>query len=248
MRRSATHLVLALLVVTLLPGVAWAVLQPRSLRAHLVRFDGLSQPEPGLYLGPAFGAAEVAALKASLTDARQRIAPLFGAQRAHPVIIAARSPEIIERYGNIYGAMHASPFGAAVVVFGPEGLASPDILAHELAHAEHLARIGYWKYWLGTPMWFFEGVGMQVDHRERYGEAAWRAATNEGRDAPALASLRTGRGFFRGDLTLHYATARFEVARFLRHVGPEGLRRFLATQPLWGFDAHYASALGSVDE
>ena len=228
----------ALVLVPALAVGAFALARPHAARSHAVAFSDLRPVDERLFVDPAWDPATIRELEAILASSRARVAALFGSPvRATPIVIAVDASEHALRYmGNLHGAMHASPL-ASIVVLGPDGRGSVDVAAHELAHAEHFERAGWLGYTL-APLWFVEGLGMQVDHRPRYDDAAWARLTRDGEDAPRLDELE-GAGFFTvGDLTANYAHSRREVAAWLERAGPGGLAELLGS---WRFEDRYAA-------
>ena len=216
----------------------YAAAERKTLRCHLVGFSDMRGEGEQLYVDPAWDTSTVRELERALVEARMRVELLFGTPaRARPVVIAADSPESILRFmGNLHGATHATPL-ATIIVLGPEGVSSIDVIAHELVHAEHVKRSGWLRYTL-APMWFIEGLGMQVDHRSDYDDAAWVERTGNGARAPALDELAQASGFSSGDLPANYAHARREVSRWLSAAGPGALAELLTAGC---FDQRYAA-------
>lgn len=165
-----------------------------------------------------------------LNTASARIDSQFGAPQATPVVLFFDSEdEYWPLHPNTYGS--TSFIGAqSCVIIGPHGQ-NIDVTAHELMHAEIAHRTGYWRRWAAMPIWFDEGLAMQVDFRPRY------ELTD---DAPraSMASLQSGRDFFVADderLTHHYASARAEVADWINSVGAKNvyteLNKFARGEP-----------------
>jgi hypothetical protein len=230
--------VLSALLVVFLVVAGFVLLRPYAARSHLVVLSDLRRVDDRLYVDPDWNAATVRDLERTLASSRARVEAVFGGPaRATPVVIALDAPgRALQYMGNLHGAMHATPF-ATIVVLGPEGRSSVDVVAHELVHAEHVERAGWLRYML-APMWFTEGLGMQADRRPKYGDASWAERTADGARAPALEVLARPGGFRSGDLTANYAHARREVARWLAAEGPEGLGELLVS---WRFGARYGA-------
>lgn len=107
---------------------------------------------------------------------------------------------------------------------GPKGQ-TPDVVAHELMHAEIADRVGVWGRQSQLPVWFDEGLAMQVDFRPQY--ALPDGATAEAEYVTTLSSHRT---FFVSDdgvLTKHYALAKAVVAVWVAEVGATSVYREL---------------------
>jgi hypothetical protein len=209
-------LLLAALVMAVALG---ALLAPHVLRCYLVRWSDMQRIAPGVYVDPGMPQTQRDRFLALLAEAETRVAALYGEYSTHPVIIAGHTMMVMEIYGgnsdNRAGKTLSS--GAATfVVLGPNGVRDTNILAHELAHAEFFARVGY-RNRGRVPVWFDEGLAVQVD--ERVPLETWRLDASGGRAAPDFGEM----GGIRHDDWLSYATAKAEVHRWLDQVGQQGL-------------------------
>lgn len=108
-----------------------------------------------------------AVIKRLISEARIRIQNTFGTLRSTPIIIFLNDP-------NAFWPFKLSEYGGArfigtrtCLIIGPKGQ-NPDVIAHELMHAEIANRVGYWRRLTQLPVWFDEGLAMQVDFRPRY--------------------------------------------------------------------------------
>jgi hypothetical protein len=221
-RKNRSWLGMALAVV-MLPPVAWGLADPDAVRAHFVPYSDFRRLADRLFASPSFANADSERLASMIKEAEARVAVLFDGYTANPRIIVAADPESANRYSfNLHATIHPTPFGPAYVVLGPEGLWNIDVIAHELAHAEHLERVGILSWWL-TPAWIREGLAMQVDHRPKYSELALGRALAAGESAPNVTELVSFKQFSRGNLALNYAAARRAVSIICRQLGPEGL-------------------------
>jgi hypothetical protein len=102
---------------------------------------------------------------------------------------------------------------------GPKGQ-NVDVVAHELMHAEFFHRMGFLKS-VQLPIWFNEGVAMQVDYRPQYS-----LSPQDAQNTAYVRDLTTIWAFTKGDdqaLTRNYASAKHEVASWLSKVGPTSL-------------------------
>jgi hypothetical protein len=203
-------------------GLFWLSKHP-VMRCYLVCWSDLDQITENVYVDPAMPEANREHLRAAVTEAKQRIAAIFGDFQGDAVIIAGHTMSIMNEYGgnsyNQVGRTYLTTLGSYIVL-GPGGAQDTDVIAHEMAHAELSHRLGYRRA-NQLPDWFEEGLALQVD--ERYTEAEWLAKTSNGAAAPDLDEI----GIIRHDDWLGYATAKHEVSRWMGVSGQEGLLKFL---------------------
>jgi hypothetical protein len=145
--------------------VTIVVTSREAMASALIGFSDFKEITPDLYFEPGIPPNEVAQLLVLYKEAKARISRTYGEYSAQPIIIFANA-EKIRHYGNEYGVTRSLPWRTYVVI-GPEG-GNVDVIAHELAHAELVQRIGYWKRMTQIPAWFEEGMAMQVDYRKDF--------------------------------------------------------------------------------
>jgi len=104
-----------------------------------------------------------------VSEARLRLDSLFGEIESEPVwaCTTARNNWL----GAQYGQTNFAPGLPAIIRIGPKGM-NVDVIAHEWTHAELFHRIGFVARELHVPVWFDEGLAMQVDHRSDYDQEA----------------------------------------------------------------------------
>lgn len=151
-----------------------------------------------------------------LSESRIRIQNTFGTPQSKPIVVFFNDPNTFWPLKlNEYGSTQFIGSKVCVMV-GPKGQ-NPDVVAHELMHAEIANRVGYWHRFTQLPIWFDEGLAMQVDFRPRYDfhNGAGGKSTN-------VKTLWSAREFFVPDgdlLTKNYASAKAEVALWVAAVG-----------------------------
>ncbi len=223
LRRAAGALLLAGLA--LLPACAGV----RSVRLYAPEANGLALVRPGVYLDPVMTPAGRDAFASDLEAGRRRAEAFYGGLVASPKVVACGSATCYRRFGGIGPK---AVFRNGTILLSPEGL-SPVIVAHELSHAELAARIGGFRTWWRVPQWFDEGIAVLASGDPEYTEEAWRRATDNGVNAPALAALESLRGWLRVTgkdgkaKQLSYGTARHEVDRWYAAAGPAGFRALI---------------------
>jgi hypothetical protein len=203
---------------SLLPIVLFVVclvVERRALAAACVAWSRFEE-RGGVYVPPGSTLEQRAQWAADLDLARRRVRKLYGVLRGQPKLVFSDEASLAGFIDNSTAATHYLPNGAVTVV-GPRGQ-NVDVLAHELAHAELFARLGYWTMRGCVPVWFDEGLAVQFDARPFYGREALTARVREGWAPPKLRTLRSRSQFFDGGrdvARLHYAWARAAVADWL---------------------------------
>ena len=172
------------------------------------------------YFAPSIPPSERTRLLLLLEEARQRVSQFYGPLRGRPQVIVSDA-ESMGRFSDTPTAVtHYRPNGAFMAI-GPRGQ-SVDVMAHELAHAELYARVGYRKLVWCVPTWLDEGLAVQFDLRQTHAESAFQQRVAEGWPVPPLGQLANHAGFFAGPRSVvrfHYATARRAVGAWLRSRG-----------------------------
>ena len=172
------------------------------------------------YFAPSIPSAERQRLLLLLEEARQRVSQLYGPLRGRPQLIVSDAASM-GRFSDTPTAVTHYQLNGAFTAIGPRGQ-NVDVMAHELAHAELYARIGYRKLVWCVPTWLDEGLAVQFDLRPTHAESAFQQRVHEGWPVPPLSQLTTHAGFFAGPRSVvrfHYATARKAVGAWLRTRG-----------------------------
>lgn len=220
----ARCLVAALAALPCAAIAAFILLFPGAAACSVVRFGPFEPLAGDVLVQAGIPAAERPALIALHGAASARITAAFGAPRAHPAVIFLKDSEAfaLSALGDT-GSTHFSPAHACTVI-GVKGR-NVDVIAHELMHAELFARVGFMRRRTAIPVWFDEGVAMQVDSR-----SAYTLHAHDRDSAAAVRGLVTHDQFFgvrSEQLTRNYSAAKVEVARWLDGEGPGRLYRTL---------------------
>jgi hypothetical protein len=170
----------------------------------------------GVYFAPSITAAQRSQFFTELEQARARLVSFYGPLRATPLLIVADAAHLSRLSENSTAVTYYQP-RRAMVLLGPQGQ-NVDVLAHELAHAELLERVGYFAIEWCIPTWFDEGLAVQFDHRPFYSEDALALRLQQGWRLPPVHQLARRAQFFTGGrdrVRFHYASARVAVADWL---------------------------------
>jgi hypothetical protein len=181
-----------------------AVYQRETLACLMVSYLGYDEFELNLFIDNDLSDQERNETVAIVNKARDRVVSIYEDMASTPIIIVSSSGEKLAKFGvklPVPGAVHALPWGQYVVINDVGN--NIDVLAPEFTHAETAHSVGYIKWQLSLPIWFKEGVTMQVDHRERY--------RYKGNSLPEMFELDSLQKFNSANITNNYIAAKVEA-------------------------------------
>jgi hypothetical protein len=199
-----------------------------QIRCQWVAYSDLERIQDRIYVERSTSIAQRIELAGIVQAATLRLEELMGPMRSKPILIAGHAQPVMNRFGqpgNQTAVTHL-PMGQAYIVLGPDGI-NVDVVAHEMLHGELCHRIGWVNREWRLPVWFDEGLAMQLDRREAYSEENWQLKTESGKLAPKLDTIVSGGRFFNENYWMNYATSKHEVARWFNVVGKRGLNRLI---------------------
>lgn len=168
---------------------------------------------------------------AMIEQAGERVGAFFGESR-YPdgtIFIICDDEKLTRKLGEDHGTVSILLPSAKRYICVSDEYLEPDILAHEITHAELRARLSV-KAQKRMPTWFDEGLALQNDYRERYSEEQWIAQTGNGKNAVALEDMDTPSEFYAGqaeDRRFRYLNAKHELAVWMAEHGRQGLLELL---------------------
>jgi hypothetical protein len=137
----------------------------------------------------------------------------------NPKIIFCYSEELFQKYSrNKTILTYKTPINS-YIVFGKRFI-NLDMISHELFHTELYSRVGYRK---SIPVWFDEGLALQVDYRKEYSEDRYLELQHSIKQHCKLTELKTANSFWSNNYYYHYLLSGHTVASWLKAVGKEGL-------------------------
>ncbi len=185
---------------------------------------GFVEISKDIYVDQAMPSPQRAEIIQTVHSAQTRVSQFFGDLKGHPKIFAC-STEACFVANNFGSTPKGQAYGSASLMLSPRGQ-DIVIITHELTHIELHTRIGAFRSWRSIPSWFDEGLAVLVSKDPRYTEAAWRKATDNGRNAPKLEKI--GGMLGSGGWLLGYGTARHAVGTWYSDVGHAGLMQLIA--------------------
>lgn len=108
------------------------------------------------------------------------------------------------------------------VVFGKDRI-NLDMISHELLHTELTAKAGYFKMINKIPVWFDEGVAMQVDYRPEFSEEKYLQVKDSLGYTIELAKISAPNQFYKDNHYYHFLQSRHEVDSWLKIAKLNGL-------------------------
>lgn len=201
----------------------------QAFNCYAISFSDFKEISKNIYVQPNTVDGDISNILNTISKSKDTVAQLYGSFNAKPVFIISKDPTTIKKYGveNRTGATQRTIFGSYIVL-GPDGL-NPNVISHELTHSELAYRINKSKI-TKIPIWFDEGVAVQVDNRPQYSEEQWVKKTENGVKVPNMRNLDSYTQFYVSDLdtrVLNYTLAKHEVHRWLSVVGQKGLLQLI---------------------
>ncbi|MBO4327410.1 MAG: hypothetical protein J5950_09075, partial [Clostridia bacterium] len=135
-----------------------------------------------------------------IEQAEDRVRAFFGGlyYRDETIFIICDDAKLLRRLGEDHGTVSVSfPFERHYICMSDEYL-ELDIVSHEITHVELRARLSSGAQKM-IPTWFDEGLALQNDYRERYGEEQWIEQTENGGNTVALDDMDTPEEFYAGE-------------------------------------------------
>ena len=147
-----------LLVALAVPFAAWAFVKP--LRVIAPQLEGLECQGLVCVDDP----ARRAEATAMYSNAFRFVQSSVGAMKTEPRAIFCSTHACSEKFGM--GRRNAYNVGAGAFVIGDRGW-YPFYIRHELIHHLQNERLGSWRMWLFTPVWFREGMAYSLSKDPR---------------------------------------------------------------------------------
>ena len=195
-----------------------------------VMFHGFRELSPNIYVDKNYE-GDTDAIPTIINEAKERNFEFWGEVKSNPVIIISDDEEKIARLGGNHNAYTIAVFAVRTYISLSSNWLNVDVIAHELTHAETHYRIfhGVISFDRPIPVWFDEGIALQNDKRERYGDTAWIYATDYTRKKVDFDAI-TGEEFYKGDekeILYNYIVSRYEVKKWIIENGIEALKALL---------------------
>lgn len=207
-------------------SIGHALVLPQATRCLFIDLYAFEN-EDGIYFREHVSQEKREELKSIISKAESRISDFWGGKYSTPKFIYCDSDEDYLKFGVPFltpaaAVMHIGSY----VVVSKEGC-NLDIISHELSHTELFERIGLVNRSMEIPVWFDEGLAMQVDHRSYYSIDTLQALSNYFQALPNVKAMKDYSSFGSGsreEVMMNYRTAKYEVSKWYT---PEKLESFI---------------------
>lgn len=215
-------------VMVVIAVTGFYIKSPELFNCFVINFSqNFSEAGENLYISNDTPVSLKDSIISVLNNADKRVCKFWDVNKriGNPVIIFCFSKDKLKSYNkNNRIATHKTPFKSFVVFY--KDCINLDILSHELSHAELCARIGYFKN-VKIPVWFDEGLAMQVDYRKEYSEEKYRELKDSDSMNINLSSISEPAEFYSGNYYYHFILAKHEVSTWIKSLKQDELDNFL---------------------
>ena len=226
MKKKLLRSIFIILLMLPLIAVAHYFAFPEETNCILIRFADFEKNE-NLFFRKNTPAEKIITLQKIRVVAENRLQHFWGKQTIlNYDIVYCNNEKDFNRYGHA-GAPAATQLKCGAWVVVKEESLDEDIVAHEISHTILYNNIGWYKTRFEIPLWFSEGLAMQVDDRNYYSIDTLLAKKNSGLVLPDVTQLRNASGFYAGTretIMLNYATSKYIVHEWLK---THSLSRFI---------------------
>ena len=214
-RKKLTLVIISFLIVSSI-SIAHAFVFPQETRCLLIDFYNFEK-EGNLYFRENIEFEKRIQLQNLISQAETRVEEFWEKKMTNPQFIYCDTNEDYLKFG----APFLTPAAAILkfesyVVISKDGI-DLDILAHEIAHTELYSRIGFFNNLSEIPVWFSEGLAMQVDHRSYYSSDSLNVKSNVFQNLPKVEEMTSINQFAfgsRDEIILNYSAAKYEVGKW----------------------------------
>jgi len=213
MHTKIKRILIAFSFLTLFIGTAHALVFPQETRCILIDFYDFEK-DGNLYFRADVDAATIADLQQKISKANARVEKFWKGKIVAPKYIYCQNNEDYKKFGVPFmtPACAHMKLGSYVVISNKGN--DVHILAHEISHTVLFNKIGFFNRVLKIPVWFDEGLAMQVDWREYYSIDSLKEQSENFKNLPDVKQLTTYSQFGSGTrerIMLNYSTSKYVV-------------------------------------
>lgn len=213
MKKKIKKTLLAFSFLVLIISTAHAFVFPQETRCILIDFYDFEN-DGNLYFRADVDAATIATLRQQISEANKRVDNFWNEKIVAPKYIYCQNDEDYKKFGVpiMTPACAHMKLGSYVVISNKGN--DVNILAHEISHTVFFNKIGFFNRLRKIPVWFDEGLAMQVDLRDYYSIDSLKKKSNNFKDLPDVKKMVSYAQFGYGSseaVMLNYSTAKYVV-------------------------------------
>ena len=207
---------ITLVVILGISSIGHALVMPQTTRCMFIDLYDFEK-EGQVYFRPEIDKEKRAQIHELIKQAEMRVETFWRGREATPKFIYTDSDEEYTKFGAPFPTPAAAVmhFGSYVVI-NQNGV-DLDIISHELSHVELFARIGMINRSFKIPVWFDEGLAMQVDHRSYYSIDTLQVLSNNFQDLPDVQQMQDYGTFGSGtreEVMMNYRTSKYVISKW----------------------------------
>lgn len=208
--------IITLVTILGISSISHALVMPQATRCMLIDLYDFEK-EGQVYFRPHIEEEKREEIHQLITQAEHRVNEFWRGRRGTPKYIYTESNEEYIKFGAPFPTPAAAVmhFGSYVVI-NHNGV-DLDIISHELSHVELFARIGLINRSLDIPVWFDEGLAMQVDHRSYYSIDTLQILSNNFQHLPDVQKMQDYGTFGSGtpeEIMMNYRTSKYVISKW----------------------------------
>lgn len=194
-------------------GMIHAMVFPQETRCIFVDVYDFER-NGSLYYRNNVSSETISQLKEIIEAAEIRVSQFWGEKTVEPKFIYCQDDEDYKKFGVPFmtPACANMKLGSYIVI-SKTGI-DLNIISHEISHTELFNRIGFFNRVRKIPIWFDEGLAMQVDLRDYYSVDSLKAKSDGFKNLPKIEKMTSYKQFGSGtnkEVMLNYSTAKYVV-------------------------------------
>lgn len=215
MKKKLVKVGFVFFVVTVISTVAHAVVIPQATKCLLIDFYDFEK-DGNLYYRRNVDSNKILEINNLIEKAKDRNRSFWGYNKAEPIFIYCDTDDDYKKFGSplMTPAVAHMTFESFVVISN-DGI-DLDILSHEISHTELSSRIGIINRSLKIPVWFDEGIAMQIDHRDYYSIDTLATKSDNFKVLPDVEKMDANQFWSgsRSEVMLNYMTAKYRISQW----------------------------------
>jgi hypothetical protein len=220
--------IISILILVILGGIGFYIKSPDLFHCYFIgASNDFTEVKENLYISNDTPETLKDSLISVLRKADNRVCKFWetNKRKGNPVIIFCYSKSLLSEYSkNNFLITYKTPFNCFIVLY--KDRINLDMLSHELFHTEFCERIGFFKN-TKIPVWFDEGLAMQVDYRKEYSEEKYLELKDSIENNIRLSNISAPETFYAGNFYYHFVLARFEVNEWIKELEKESFHSFI---------------------